>query len=544
MLGSQVRTDLELDNLYSTIPTCLPWGRAAFEKRLEEPISDMRQLKRTQLPLAALKAHPKLTNSIRGVLQDCSGAAATIDDALGSQDNLAAESIGQIFYGKDATACIFNTNNLYLNGVLFWKTLFLPGFAVLAPLIGILVPFFIFKIFGNQMSVPDYVMHVRGTILKQMSIPQFLKARHDGDRLGGFFEMLFVGFALVMFISSIWNQVNGALHLRSIWHILTGRGEAVNTLLNGAQTILDSLRSASESGSAAKRAYGDLINEGERCLAECADLREKSNIVCSGTLWNTPEMFDGLRNWFGRVDAYTAIATLPVCIVRYRRTTGLDIKGLRHPFLASCVSNNYCSVGHSVLTGPNRGGKSTFCKALGLALITAQTWGFAWADSVALCPFSAIHTALEPAGKLGYASTFEAEIAFAKSVLSVADAPLFVMMDEIFHSTNAVDGVRASGVFMSALYSKQDCVSLISTHYRDLAEDFSDRCSCYKMVAEETAEGVLDYTYKLALGVSSQSSVDELLRAHGLLETRCCVKLQSAVAPAEKTSQPNQNEPI
>jgi hypothetical protein len=347
--------------------------------------------------------------------------------------------------------------------------------------------------------------------------------------------------ALVMFISSIWNQVNGALHLRSIWHILTGRGEAINALMNGAQSILEKLRTASET-SATKRAYGDLIREGERCLAECADLREKSNIVCAGALWNAPEIVDGLRAWFGQVDAYTAIATLPVCIVRYRQGTGMDFKGLCHPFLPSCIPNDYTTVGHSVLTGPNRGGKSTFCKALGLGIITAQTWGFAWAHSASLRPFAAIHTALEPAGKLGYASTFEAEIVFAKAVLSVSEAPLFVMMDEIFHSTNAVDGVRASGVFMSALYSKQDCVSLISTHYRDLAEDFSDRCACYRMVASEGCDGVLNYTYKIAAGISSQSSVDELLRAHGLLSARSSV--MSAVASAEKTSQPNQNEPL
>jgi hypothetical protein len=517
MLGSQVKSDLELDQLGACIPTHLEWGQQAFQEQLGRVSSDTRALKRRQLPLAALKAHPELTNNIRSVLSDLSGAASIIDEAVGSQDNLAAESVGQIFYSKDATARVFNTNNLYLNGVLWWKTLFLPGFAVLAPLIGILVPFFIFKFFGNPMSIPDYVMHVRGSILKQMSIPQFLKARHDGDRLGGFFEMLFVGFALIMFISSIWNQVNGAIHLRSIWHILTGRGEAINTLLTGARKIVGALMEAAAENKASRRAFADLITEGEKHLRNFADLRNKSNIVCSGALWNTPQMLDGLRTWFGQVDAYAAIATLPVCIVRYRRGTGVDVTGLRHPFLSTCIPNNYVSVGHSVLTGPNRGGKSTFCKALGLALITAQTWGFAWADAALMRPFAAIHTALEPAGKLGFASTFEAEIVFAKAVLAVGEAPLFVMMDEIFHSTNAVDGIRASGVFMSALYSKQSCVSLISTHYRDLAEDFSDRCACYRMVATEKADGSLDYTYKLAGGVSSQSSVDELLRAHGLL---------------------------
>jgi hypothetical protein len=515
MLGTQVVSDLDLDKTQSVIPTRLKWGADAFQKCLKETTHDAKTLKKRQLPLAALKKDSAVNESVRTILNDLSGAVTDIEDCIGDSDPLAVESIGQIFYGKQTTARFLNSNNLYLNLVLFWKTVFLPGFAILAPLIGILVPFFIFKLFGREMSVPDYILHVRGSILKQMNVPQFFKSRYEGDRLGGFFEMLFVGFALIMFISGIWNQVTAAIHLRSIWFRLSGRGASVVALLQGVRRILEAFKNTK---GAVRGALRDLIFQGERALAECSGLLDKSSIVCAGTLWNDPSAIFALRDWLGAVDAYTAIASLPVCIVKYGQKLGLEIKGLIHPFLSSCVQNNYSSAGHSVLTGPNRGGKSTFCKALGLSLITAQSWGFAWAEKMSLQPFGAIHTALEPAGKLGYASTFEAEIVFAKSVLAVKERPLFVMMDEIFHSTNAVDGVRASGVFMEALYSKQDCVSLISTHYRELATSFTGRCASYQMLADEGGDGgSLIYSYKIAEGVSSKSSVDELLRAHGLL---------------------------
>jgi DNA mismatch repair ATPase MutS len=209
---------------------------------------------------------------------------------------------------------------------------------------------------------------------------------------------------------------------------------------------------------------------------------------------------------------------MDVCLVKYTKRVGIHVENLVHPSLKSCVSNNYDSAGHVILTGPNRGGKSTFCKALGVALITAQSWGYACATKMDLCPFAAIHTALEPAGKLGYASTFEAEIVFAKSVLDMSERPIFVMMDEIFHSTNAEEGLRASKVFMEKLYDKEDCISLISTHYRELATTFEKRSAvAYQMVATGD-ENCLNYTYKLATGVSNKSSVNELLRAHGLLE--------------------------
>lgn len=516
MLGSQVASDLELGAISEAVPTLLPWGAHAFQTQLLDVTSDVKKLKETQLPFAALKARPELNFTLRKILEPLISEANAVDNAISlenAENELQSESIGMIFFSKNAQARFLNTNNLYLNLVLFWKTILLPGFALIAPIIGILVPFFIFKLFGKPMSIPDYILHVRGTILKQMSVPSFLKARYEGDRLGGFFEMLFVGGALIMFISGIWNQVNGARHLRSIWYILEEYGSAVNKLVAGAQNILDILKNTS---GASKRAFASIISSGEAALTGCKTLLGKSNIVCCGSLLNDPSAFEALRTWFGRIDMITAIATLPVCIVKYSKTPCIRIKGLVHPLLKSCIPNNYDSAGHSILTGPNRGGKSTFCKSLGLSLITAQSMGFAWASEMTLAPFGAIHTALEPAGKLGYASTFEAEIVFAKSVLGVTDRPMFVMMDEIFHSTNAVDGLRASGVFMEALYNKQDCISLISTHYRELASKFGDRCGIYQMIADEK-DGQLLYSYKIGAGVSEKSSVDELLRLHGLL---------------------------
>jgi hypothetical protein len=274
-----------------------------------------------------------------------------------------------------------------------------------------------FKAVGSPMSIPDYLTHIRGAILKQMNIPTFLKARSESDRLGGFFEMLFIGFALIMFISGIWNQVTAALHLRAIWNRLCDQGGAVSTLIERAETLMETFRAQKPT---VRRALQTILNGGTAALEKCAHLRNSTSISITGTLWNSETLLTPLREWFGTLDAYTALATLPVCRVYFAphsEKTRIVAEDLVHPCLPSCVSNKYESSGHSLLTGPNKGGKSTFCKALGIAVLTAQSWGVALASSMTLTPFGAIHTALEPAGKLGHASTFEAEIVFAKAVL-------------------------------------------------------------------------------------------------------------------------------
>jgi DNA mismatch repair ATPase MutS len=94
------------------------------------------------------------------------------------------------------------------------------------------------------------------------------------------------------------------------------------------------------------------------------------------------------------------------------------------------------------------------------------------------------------------------------------------MMDEIFHSTNATDGIAASTVFLKHLYERPDTISIISTHYKELANVFGDQkgsAESYQMVAQMGENGVLTYTYTLAPGISDTSSVMEILAERGLL---------------------------
>ena len=185
--------------------------------------------------------------------------------------------------------------------------------------------------------------------------------------------------------------------------------------------------------------------------------------------------------------------------------------------LKSCVSNSFNYESPILLTGPNRGGKSTYLRPVGLAVVCAQSWGFCWADKMHFSPFANILTALESSGKLGELSTFESEIEYAKIVLSLGNGPNFVMMDEIFHSTNANDGFIASKHFLTKLFGRLDCVSIISTHYIELAKHFSGICSPKMVLTHTKSDGTLEYTYKVTDGISDKSSVLEILCERGLV---------------------------
>jgi DNA mismatch repair ATPase MutS len=142
-------------------------------------------------------------------------------------------------------------------------------------------------------------------------------------------------------------------------------------------------------------------------------------------------------------------------------------------------------------------------------------------------PLAHFETALAPADTLGRLSLFEAEIEFAKHILATADTaaadskhrPAFIIMDEIFHSTNAHDGAEASMIFLKQLYEKSNGFSgsLISTHYRELPDKLKDHATPHCMEAFDKPAG-LTYTYRCIPGVSVLSSVREILKERGLLD--------------------------
>lgn len=520
MLTEQVLTDLNLDEISSYVPLETVWGKQEFYQGLCKPVSDPNEIKRRQLPLLALHKEHTARTEIVTILKSIQ--CTIIDDSISIDDTRIKDSVSQVLWKPDSFGSFLNSSPTVLNFIITWKTIILPGFAILMPLIAVIVPFFVLKYTNNSVDTSEYLERVKGVLLQQITIPSFLKSRGEHDRLGFVFESLFIGLTLAMFISSLWNQITASMNLRNVWNDLAFRGDELKNLCKSSTQILAILSALPMKK---VKALKQLLDEGESALETCKNLEGLNNVSTFGTVWNSIKGIESLKLWIGKVDVIVAISGMShICFPRMVSKTSLELTGLIHPCCKPCVSNNFVSDSHVILTGPNRGGKSTFCKAIGLAVITAQSWGFAWASRMTWSPFVSILTALESYGKMGLYSTFEAEIDFAKSVLSVEGRPSFVMMDEIFHSTNATDGLAASSVFLSQLYSKANTISIISTHYRQLAEQFSRTATPLYMVAEDAEHGKLSYSYKVASGISDKSSVMEILYERGLITSPVAVK--------------------
>jgi DNA mismatch repair ATPase MutS len=177
---------------------------------------------------------------------------------------------------------------------------------------------------------------------------------------------------------------------------------------------------------------------------------------------------------------------------------------------------------HTVLTGPNGGGKSSFMRATLQMVLLGHAYGFAHVKFAIMPRFSWIASGLQLRDTPGVYSMFETEVKFAADCLKKIGQPSFgpglILYDELFHSTNPPDGTRTAQVFLQSLWSAAagSVYSVVSTHVFPLVEGAPAAVLPICCPAEETPEGDVKFSYTIEPGICRVSSVKKVWERFGL----------------------------
>lgn len=525
-LGEHVHRDFDVSGLAAAFATATESGRAALQARLETPLSDAIAIRGRQAELLSIRSRCK-DPAFAEIIQEAraclaSNEADCISVGAAAADPRNAEYYTQILWSP--TSWFARLNHLgWLNEVIvFFRTLFLPGLSVALPLLIFLAPLIAMNLMGagdrgSSMTLQQYFGMIqsalKGAMPSVLGKPRFA-GRGGAAELGE--QFIHIGATIAMFVASIWNQVSAAMTMRGVAADMRRRAEAV--------------RKTTEATGRLAAALGVSVDLGAPWSA--------GELGLFGDAWNDPSRIHTLMATVGHLDMLAALGTAKrVCFPALGDRIALT--DLFHPGLpaAERVYNSLTMDGsgaHVLLTGPNRGGKSTMLKALGSAVLMHQCLGIVFARSATLPLFGSVITALAPTDRLGRLSLFEAEIEFAKDVrarLRETAEPVFLMMDEIFHGTNAHDGVEASQVFLDELYGEAwPCrvFSVVSTHYMELPRRYGPDSGqgtktqnlCMDAKMDPADPDRLIYSYKLRPGVNQFSSVREILIERGLLSKK------------------------
>jgi energy-coupling factor transporter ATP-binding protein EcfA2 len=516
-LGTNTLRDLDVGALAGAFQTYTKAGANALRARFEEPTADAAEILTRQSEIRAVRRcirDPGAAAAVaaaRETLRDTEADVRSVAEA--AADKRHTEYYTQILWPPDSRLAWLNQISWVNEAVIFFRTLFLPGVAVLLPLFVLIAPLVVYHVvLKKPLTVSEYFTMLQTSLKKAMPSvlgrPRFA-GRGGVAEMGEQFVHLAVGAA--MFIASIWNQVSAARSMRAVVADMRRRADSVRRFTEATNTLAKHLG----------------VND--------ADTGRPWSVGALGTFgdaWNDPARIRHLLAVAGRLDMIAAVASQRRVCFPKRSDEVLRIRDIYHPTIQAekrvfnTVELSPATKRHVLLTGPNRGGKSTLLKSLGAAVLMNQTLGVVFARRAEMPVFGDIITALSPSDTLGEMSLFEAEIEFAKVVrgrITEATAPVFLMMDEIFHGTNAHDGVEASQVFLDDLYGRQtqaSVFSVVSTHYMDLPRRYGEEQTqnlCMEASVDPADSDRLIYTYALKPGVNQFSSVREILRERGLL---------------------------
>eukprot|EP00798_Chlamydomonas_sp_ICE-L_P032754 gene32754-biopygen13948 len=167
------------------------------------------------------------------------------------------------------------------------------------------------------------------------------------------------------------------------------------------------------------------------------------------------------------------VGSLSLAPVEFLHSPSPELKmtGLWHPGVKGAVPNDWSfspSERNAILTGPNAGGKSTLMKSTLLSVLMAQTLSFVPCKSMQIRPFGALCSHINvPDSHVRGESLFQAEMNRAKRcVLSIEQArkrglTCLVVIDEIFSSTNPVEGIAGAVATASKIGSFENAINIV-----------------------------------------------------------------------------------
>lgn len=232
-----------------------------------------------------------------------------------------------------------------------------------------------------------------------------------------------------------------------------------------------------------------------------------------------------LSKVIAEIDSLCALATVALRhdwiapLMLANRSKRLEIKDLRHPILEdqlgslAIVKNDVKITDEKfvqIITGPNMGGKSTYMKSVGIAVLLAHMGSFVPASSACIPVYDRIYYRSGSGDcALMNISSFMSEMMDMAEIIKNSTERSLVLIDELGRGTSTSDGFALAWAILEELGKSNHCTVFCATHFHELNDLSHDVAGLFESVHVDayvdSSMGDITMLYKVQLGASSRS---------------------------------------
>jgi len=412
----------------------------------------------------------------------------------------------------------------------FYKSYIVPAFSLLIPLLSWIIPYVILKTFYTIPITFGEYTKLLWRLWNGQSMPKSPEELMNPpitpapDALTQLRQLTQTGWTLFTIGQAMWQPIQQARHFMRLDENCLKLGESIISVKGVAGRLFEGWSSW-------------LPGWLEEWIPYCPDDRRQAFAFAL----ETPFWLRHTLRALGRFEVMVALAArqdvVPVKFVgRESSESFLMLREFGDPAIPmdSRVISSIClgaGKPHAILTGPNRGGKSSAMRGILTNVKLAHSFGAVFAAAGQMSYFSWIADGLRLDDTPGETSMFEREVEFAAGILKKSGNGL-VLYDELFHSTNPPDATRTSEAFCEQLWKKK-FLSILSTHVYSLAQGAPANVQQLCVAAWRKGED-FTFSYTVQKGVCKVSSVDLLLKQYGLLTAAAAASSASPASSKEK----------
>lgn len=431
------------------------------------------------------------------------------------------QSIHDMIYFNSSYLSFFNYNEMYLLIMNIYKIFISPVITVVSPLSSIIFLFIMYSYYKIDIPFSEML-----NICKKLFFSQF----SGNSKLKIFVS---VSIWLFFYFQGIYQTINVSKQINKISNLFHNK---INTLTKFVKITSQIHKNILETKLEFK--YLNILENLDKLIpslnnklfdSEPSLFNNKGKIFSTYyTILNIKEQFEPLLLFISEADYYNSIKELYVefkkrdnklCLPEYvdNKDIIFKIRECWHPYLQKNPVKNSIDLNKNVIiTGPNAAGKSTFIKTLLLNTLLSQTISLSSSSYFKLSLFENFNSYLHIPDTKGKESLFEAEMNRSLDYISFLEnnrtKKSLIIMDEIFSSTNNVEGVEAAKIVCNKLSKFKNNMTLLTTHYSELSEleKKTKKFINYKFKITRDKKKNIIFTYKLIKGVSKDKIALEL----------------------------------